>query len=208
MTVYLIIILLIGVVAAGLWLAKVRGATLTLSLAAMLLGGAGYAIAGRPGLPARPVAERPDMGPPMALTGAREAFYGRFNQVEQWAILADSRTRIGNTESAAKLYASGVRENPRNFALWSLYANALADHAGTLSPAAELAFDRAIELGGDAEGPLFFKALAQVRSGEGEAALPALRSLEERAPEGSDRRALVLGALAIAEQQAAAQTGS
>ena len=208
MSVYLIVLLLVGAVAGGMWLARARGSALTLALASMLLGGAGYAIAGRPNLPARPVAERPQMSGPLVLTGAREAFYGRFNQVEQWSILADSFSNRGRTESAAQLYGSAVRENPRNFALWSLYGNALADHAGTLSPAAELAFDRAIELGGDAEGPIFFKALAQVRSGQGEEALPALRDLAERSPEGTARRELVLGALEIAERQAADQTGS
>ena len=208
MSIFLIIGLLVLATFALLWVCRVRGAALTLAGAAMLFGATGYALVGRPDLPARPVADRPDPAAPLALDGAREAFFGRFNQVEQWSLMSNGYARRGDTEGAAKIYTSAVREHPRNFALWALYGNALADHAGSLSPAALLAFDRAIELGGDAEGPRFFKALAQVRSGDGEAAIPALERLTREAPAGSDRQQLALGALAVARGQVERQAAS
>ena len=208
MTVYLPAAMMIVVSTAFLWWRGARGPILTLGIAAMLFGGAGYALMGRPALEAKPVAARPDPAPPMVLKGAREAFYGRFNRVEQWGILADSFTARGKTGDAAKLYASALREHPRNFALWSLYGMALADHSGTLTPASRLAFERAVELGQDAPGPRFFRALAQVRAGEGEEAIPELVALAASNPEQTPRRRLIDGALEIAKMQVQASTGS
>lgn len=189
----------------ALWLLKLRGGLLTMALAAMLFGGAGYALNGRPALPAKSLAERPDPAPPMQLRGAREAFYGRFNRVEQWAVLADSYAARGKTREAAGIYGSATRDHPRNFALWSLYGNALADHAGTLTPAAALAYDRAIELAPRHPGPRFFKALALLRSGEPEPAAEIFEALLEETPERAGYRSLIVGGLDLARQT---QTGS
>ncbi|MCM8556716.1 tetratricopeptide repeat protein [Sphingomicrobium sediminis] len=185
----------------------VRGGLLTLSAAALLFGGAGYAVAGRPNLPGDPREASENLRIPLDLSGARQAFYGRFNRVDFWAITADSYARRGETADAAGVWGSAVRENPRSFALWSLYATALTDHAGQITPAAELAFDRAIALAPDQPGPRFFKALAQLRAGDVEPAREVFLQLSAEASETSDWKPLVDGALLLTEPQPQA-TGS
>ncbi|WP_265562573.1 tetratricopeptide repeat protein [Sphingomicrobium arenosum] len=211
MTGLLLLLLLALLVMAALFVAKVRGPALSLTAAALLFGGAGYALTGNPGLEGRPVASRPPLPSPLSLKGAREAFYGRFTWLDQWAILSESYAARGATQDAAGILRSGLREHPRSGALWSLYGNALADHAGTLTPAAELAYDKGIALAPDHPGPRFFKALALLRSGEAEAALPLLDELAENAPAGADWRPLVEGARSLAQasvDQPQAATGS
>ncbi|HEX5259534.1 MAG TPA: cytochrome C biosynthesis protein, partial [Sphingomicrobium sp.] len=51
---FVILVLLIALSLGGLWLFGLRGAALTASAAALLLGGAGYALQGSPGLPGAP----------------------------------------------------------------------------------------------------------------------------------------------------------
>ncbi|MCJ7420255.1 tetratricopeptide repeat protein [Sphingomicrobium astaxanthinifaciens] len=200
MTGYLLLLGLGAACLAFLYWRRLRGPHLTLAAAALLFGGAGYALSGKPWLESRPVAGRPALPAPMSLKGAREAFYGRFTWLDRWAVLSESYAARGRTGEAARLLRSGLREHPGSGALWSLYGNALADHAGTVSPAAELAYDRGIALAPDHPGPRFFKALALLRSGEREAALPLLEALEQEAPAEADWRPLVEGALALARQ--------
>ncbi|MCJ8189771.1 tetratricopeptide repeat protein [Sphingomicrobium aestuariivivum] len=210
MTGYLILLGLAALCLLFLFWRGVRGATLTLSAAALLFGGAGYALSGSPSLEGKPVAERPALPSPLSLKGAREAFYGRFTWLDQWAILSEGYAARGQTADAAGIYRSALREHPQSGALWSLYGNALADHAGTLSPAADFAYDRGIALAPEHPGPRFFKALALLRSGDAEAALPLLDALAEEAPAGADWRPLVEGArsLARASVEPQAATGS
>ena len=191
-----------------MWLRGARGSTLTLTMAGLLFGGAGYALTGSPGLAGRPVAERPPLPDPMSLKGAREAFYGRFTWLDRWAIISESYAARGKTWEAAGILRSGLREHPRSAALWSLYGNALTDHAGGYTPAAELAYDRAIALAPGNPGPRFFKALAQLRSGLGDEALPELERLAAETPERADWRPLVKGALSLARESAASSAQS
>ena len=87
---------------------------------------------------------------------------------EHWLVISESLARRGKTQDAAGVLQSAVREHPGDPALWIGLGNALADHAGTLTPASDLAYRRAIELSPDYPAPRFFYGLALARSGDGE----------------------------------------
>ena len=64
---WLILIGLMALSLGGLRLLRVRGAALTASAAALLLGGAGYALQGSPGLPGAPAEMTEAEGAPRVL---------------------------------------------------------------------------------------------------------------------------------------------
>lgn len=198
MTGYLILLLMIALLVAGFWLAGIRGPRLTIAAAALLLGGAAYSLAGRPGLPADP-RETADAQPPLPLTGARETLFGRFNASDRWFNMAEAFAARGKTREAAGILGSAVRENPRNFALWTGYGNALVDDAGTLTPAARLAYERAVAMAPEHPGPRFFYALAKLRSGDPEGARDDWLALLEETPERAPWRPLIEGGLALTQ---------
>lgn len=181
---------------ASFWLYKIRGPRLTLAAAALAIGAAGYTVAGKPGLVGDPRAER-ERPPPMPLTGAREIFFGKFNASDQWMTIAEGYASRGKTAEAAGLLGSAVREHPRNFALWTSYGNALVDHSETLTPAAQLAFERAVALAPEHPGPRFFFALAKLRSGDPEGAKADWEELLAETPQRAPWRPLIEGGLAL-----------
>ncbi|MDP9086896.1 MAG: tetratricopeptide repeat protein [Pseudomonadota bacterium] len=191
-----ILLLLIVTSLALLWLGRVRGSLLTLAAAALLFGAAGYALQGSPGLPGAPrtAADGP-ASPPLA--GARRAFFGTFTPAEQWLILADSYARSGDTMEAAQVVQSALRAHPEDPELWTGYANALVDHGRMLTPAARLAFARAIALSPDSPGPKFFLGLAMMRSGDRAGALRLWQAVLASAPADASWRPMVEGGVAL-----------
>ena len=89
-----------------------------------------------------------------------------------------------------------MREHPRNAALWVGLGNALVDHTGVLTPAAQLAYERAAELAPGHPGAPFFYGLALARSGDRAAALALWRELLAEAPADAGWRPLVEDAVA------------
>lgn len=175
-----------------------RGAMLQLSGAALLFAAAGYAAQGRPGLDSVPAAdiERPA---PIPLTTLRHAFFGNFSGSEHWLVIAESFARRGDTEKAAGVLRSAVREHPGDVALWVGLGNALADHAGAITPAGQLAFERAAELAPGHPAPPFFYGLALARSGDRGAALALWRSILAEAPADAGWRPYVEDAIRAVE---------
>lgn len=201
-----VILALIGLAtAATLWrLGHLRGAGLQLTLAAILLGSAGYILQGRPLLAGSPRDEgaRPA---PMPLTAPRQAMLGRFNQADRWLIIADSFASRGKTEDAVKVLQSAIRAHPDDFALWIGLGNALVDHSGMNNPAATLAFQRARELAPNHPAPLFFQGLALARSGQQPEALAMWRQAQQLTPAGVSYRPMIDGMIGALEAQAAAR---
>jgi len=202
MTGILILLFLVGATLAGLRLLGISGPLLTMSAAALMFGGAGYALQGHPGL-----AGSPGQGTAEAryvpLAKARHMLLGQFTSSERWLILADSYASRGKTEDAVGLVQSGLRAHPDDFALWVGLGNALVDHAGVMTPAAELAFARAEKLAPWSAAPKFFHGLAMLRSGQRDAALAEWRALLASAPAQAEWRPLVEDGVAMLESQAA-----
>ena len=207
---WLALLLLIGATLAAFWLLRVRGAMLQMVGAALLFGAAGYAFLGRPGLPSSSRATEQQQAP-IPLTNLRHAFFGRFTPTEHWLLISESLGRRGKTQEAAGILQSAVREHPGDPALWIGLGNALADHAGTLTPASDLAYRRAIELSPGYPAPRFFYGLALARAGDGKAAITLWRQILAEAPADASWRPIVEDAIAALEgpgRQAQAATGS
>ena len=145
MTGLLILLLLAGLALGGLRLLGVSGSLLAMTAAALMLGAAGYALQGRPGLGGSS-AQGLAQARHLPLANARHALIGQFTRSERWLIIADSYAARGKTEDSVGLVQSGLRAHPDDYALWVGLGNALVDHAGIMTPAAELAYDRAATL--------------------------------------------------------------
>ncbi len=141
--------------------------------AALLLGLAGYAWQGNPALPGHPVdaAKRPPAFDER-LVDRRRAMSDRLGPANGWIILSDGLARQGDTENAANALVSGLRQYPREPALWVALGNALVAHGNnTTSPAADYAFRQAERTAPrDALAPRYFHGLALAQSNDLEGA--------------------------------------
>jgi cytochrome c-type biogenesis protein CcmH len=202
----LILLVMLLTAVASLWLLKVRGGQLTAAAAVLMLGAAGYALHGSPGLPGTPRAGQAAEAP-VPLAEVRSIFLGNFNATEHWLIMADSFAKRGQTAEAVNLLKAAVREHPRDYGLWVGLGNALSDHAKGMTPAARLAFARAREIAPDAPAPDYFLGLALLRSGEPAEALAIWQPLYDGSNPNAQWRPYVAQGIALAQGlQAAAQS--
>lgn len=187
---WLILLLLIAGCLGLLRLLGVRGGLLTACAAALLLGGAGYALQGRPSLAGAPApgSEVADIFP---LTEARHAFYGNFTAAESWLRMSEALARDGKSEDAIGILSNAVHRYPGDAQLWIGLGNALVDHSRGLTPAAELAYQRAAEVSPGYPGPHFFYGLALARSGDRAGALAEWKQILATAPQNASWRSLV-----------------
>ena len=165
---WLTIVLLALAIVAGLYpfMRRDKGALQFLG-AALLLALAGYSAQGRPSQPGSPKsAQAPETMPDDDFAVLHPDLLGRFDRASYWMTLADADRRSGNPLGGAQILESAVRNNPRNYALWTAYAYALvASNDNLMSPASQLAFERANRLAPNHPGPLFFYGLALSLSG-------------------------------------------
>lgn len=187
---WLILIGLMGFSLVGLRLLGVRGAALTASAAALLLGGAGYALQGSPNLPGAP-ASQTEAGDVFPLTKARHAFFGDFTPSESWLRMSEALARDGQSEDAVGILQNAVKRYPGDPQLWIGLGNALVDHARGVTPAAELAYRRAEQAAPGHPAAPFFYGLALARSGDREGALKLWRNILAKAPADAEWRPLV-----------------
>jgi len=199
---WVILLTLIAVSVGTMRLLGLRGGLLQLAGAALLFGAVGYAWQGRPDLlgQKRLIVQHE---PPIPLTRLRQAFDGNFNPNEHWHAMAAARSSLGITADAVGLMRSAVNEHPRDPTLWVGLGNALVDHAGVLTPPAQLAYERAAELAPGYPAPRFFFGLALARSGNRAGAIALWRQVLAEAPAQASWRPMVEDAiLAIDRPQA------
>lgn len=191
---WLALILLVLAAFAGIWrFAGLDRAAAQLLAAALLLACAGYAWQGSPGLPGspKPPPETQDV-PESAFAQMRQGMLGRFDTADRWLTIAEGFQRRGDTRGGAGVIRSALRAHPNNGILWVGYGNALVIHAdGMLTPAAQLAFERAIALAPDHPAPRFFLGLALAQSGRLDEAARTWRTLLDRAPADAPWRAQI-----------------
>lgn len=207
MTGLLTVLVLAAVTLGVMRLAGLRGGMLTFAASALMLGAAGYALGGRPGLAGSPRSAQAEGAAPIPLTGARALFFGRFGGTQHWLIIADSLAARGKTQDAVGIIQSGIRAHPGDYALWVGLGNALTDHARGITPAARFAFQRARQLAPTAPAPDYFEGLALLRSGDAAAARAMWTPLLERAPPEAGWRPLVADGVALIERMAALRPG-
>jgi len=196
---WFILLLLVASSLAALWLFKVRGGLLTAVMAALLVGAAGYAVQGSPGLADAP-AQGSEGREVIPLSAARHAFFGNFSPEESWLALSDGLARGGNTEDAVGLLQNAVGKYPGDAQLWIGLGNALVDHAHGLTPPAEFAYKRAAELAPGHPAAPFFYGLALARSGDRAGAIAIWKRILANAPEDASWRPLIeLGVVTLSQ---------
>ena len=187
---WVILLLVFALSLAALRFLGVRGGLLKASAAALLLGAAGYALQGRPGLVAAP-APGSEGREILSLTQARQAFFGNFTPAESWLRMSEALARTGNTGDAVGILQNAVRRYPGDAQLWIALGNALVEHSRGLTPPAELAYRRAAELVPGHPAAPFFYGLALARSGNREAAVELWKRILATAPPDASWRPLV-----------------
>jgi len=193
--------------------ARIAWRDMTAPASVLLLGLAGYAWQGSPGLAGHPVQAASRAKFDERLADKRRSLGERLGPASKWLITSDGLARSGDTEAAANILTSGLREMPNDPNLWVGLGNALLAHSGgVLTPAAEHAYRRAIALEPDGVSPRYFFGLALAQSGQfeqGKAIWSALaRSLPPQADLRTelDRNILFLDQL-IAQRDAAQSGG-
>ena len=189
------VLLMIGLILIG----RVPRPAWEITAAAVLIGLAGYAWQGRPGLEGSPRegAERSGGQFDEALAEQRRGMAERYGPAGQWLLLSDGLGRQGKTKEAANVLLSGLKQTPNDANLWLGMGNALIAHAGgAISPGANYAFRRAMALDPDAPAPRYFYGLALARAGQFQAARDLWGPLAASAPAGSKIREELEGDIA------------
>lgn len=143
----------------GLW--QVAGA-------AVLLGMTGYALQGRPAIPASP-AKRLEASEVAAtqLVAIRADMDQSFGSAKRWLVTADSFAKQGDYSLSAAYIQSGLRTEPENPDLWSaLGLQLMLASEGQMSPPAQLAFDKARAIRPNYPAPYYFAGLARLFAGD------------------------------------------
>ena len=159
--------------------------------AALLLGVAGYAWQGNPGMAGVSIepTEKPNSFDENAID-ARNEMGERFGSAREWLVFSDSLNRAGKHGAAANYLRNGVKEHPNDPDLWVGLGNALVVHAdGIITPAAQFAFQKAADINPEHPGPPFFLGLAYAQSGKVDQARAVWTELLERSSEDAPWRA-------------------
>ena len=136
-------------------------------IAALLIGAGGYALQQHAGLPGSPA--RSDRDPVIidpTTIALRGAMLGQFTGDGAYLIASDALMRGGSRASGARVVSMGLNAYPRSLTLWTGYGTAIAQHDGTVSPAASFAFAQATRLAPEHPAPPYFRGLAYAESGD------------------------------------------
>ena len=207
---WLLILILSAVVFGALWrFARFDRVALQLLASALLIAMAGYAWQGRPGLAGKPVPPPARQKlPDSDFAETRQDMLGRVDTASRWLTIADMYHRMGDTQSAAGIIRSALRAHPDDPDLWVGLGNALVIHAdGMMSPAAELAFQRAARIAPGHPGPKFFYGLALAQGGKPDEAEALWRGRLAGAPADAEWRPMVEERLQMLAQAKAAGAG-
>ncbi|MEP2102110.1 MAG: tetratricopeptide repeat protein [Parasphingorhabdus sp.] len=181
---------LLLLVAGLIWFGKLPRGTYELTGAALLLGVAGYAWQGNPGMAGVSIepTEKPNSFDDEK-TVSRDEMGERFGTARQWLVFSDALNRRGKHGAAANYLRNGVKEHPNDPDLWVGLGNALVVHAdGIITPAAQFAFQKAADISPEHPGPPFFLGMAYAQSGKIDQARAIWTELLERSPEDAPWR--------------------
>lgn len=205
-----VVLALVGVAAAaGLWALGLSRRLWSLGGAVLVLGAVGYAVQGRPALPAHTViAESAPITIDPGMAEFREIVFNASRDDVLALATADGRLAKGDARGAARGLVEALEQRPDSATLWTDLGYVLALHDGNVSPSAKVAFQRALALAPRAPGPPFFLGMAYVDAGEFAAARPAwIEALRLTPANAPYRRDIVVRIAAIDQFQrmAAAQ---
>lgn len=148
----------IGRLSRGLWQA---------AAAAIVLAMTGYALQGRPSLPASPAKPiEAENEAAVALLTMRADMDQSFGVAKRYLVTANSFARSGDYKLSASYIQSGLREYPRDADLWNaLGLQLMLASEGQISPPAKLAFDKARASWPSHPGPDYFEGLSDLFAG-------------------------------------------
>ncbi len=154
--------------------------------AAVVLGLAGYAWQGHPGLPGAPRLPDEVQGGGAAVS-AQQAMASNtaagMDGNNRWMVIADAFLRNNQFADAVPILRAAVEHDPKNSDAWLRLGNALIMHAqGNPSPAGLLALRRAAQANPAAPGPPFYLGMAMLQLGKPEAARQYWAQLLARSP--------------------------
>jgi Flp pilus assembly protein TadD len=128
--------------------------------------------------------------PDSAFALEREKLLNKFGSDADVLGTADAFHRQGLNLYAIGIIKGALAKRPKSPDLWVGLGNALVIHGqGVMSPAAQLAFERAAALAPDHPGPPFFLGLAYAQAGQFDRAEQTWRALLDRSPADAPYRA-------------------
>ena len=176
--------------------------------AALVFGLAGFALQARTDLPSAPKAAivAAPKGAEAMVSARRELFSADPLAGSNLLIMADGYTRKGQFRDAAALSLSAAEEQPGSAEPWlALGTNLLAHAGGVLTPAAEVAFRRAIAADPAHPAASYFLGVALTQNERFDDARKVWAALLERTPPGAPWRAGLVESLARLDQLIAGQ---
>lgn len=188
---WLIFLGLAAIVAVALWrFGRLPKGGIELVGATVFLAIAGYAWQGSPGLPGKPT-PAPEMSrqPDSESAVERQKMFSKIGSDADVLRSADGLQSQGLTQYAIAVIKMGLEKRPNSADLWVGLGNELVIHGGGLmSPAAQLAFQRAEAIAPDHPGPPFFMGLAYAQAGQLDRAESVWRALLDRSPANASWR--------------------
>lgn len=157
---------------------------------ALFLAVAGYAWQGSPALPGKPTPPPAEVKlPENEQNIERRKMFSKIGTDSQILTAADGLQAQGLNLYAIAIIKNGLEKRPNSADLWVGLGNALVIHdGGMMSPAAQLAFQRAEKISPDHPGPAFFMGLAYAQAGQLDRAEGIWRGLLDRAPANASFR--------------------
>ncbi|RYE00497.1 MAG: cytochrome C biogenesis protein [Sphingomonadales bacterium] len=158
--------------------------------AVLFLAVAGYAWQGSPGLSGKPTPP-PESSkvPDSEFNIERQKMFSKIGGDSDVLRSADGLQAQGLNLYAIAIIKTALEKRPNSADLWVGLGNALVIHGqGQMSPASELAFNRAAAISPDHPGPPFFMGLAYAQAGQFDRAESVWRGLLDRAPPNASFR--------------------
>lgn len=181
----ILILLAASIFGAILWLGKPPRVTREALAAAIMLGMAGYALQGQPGLRGAPAKASQAKGQEATeLIMMRSDMDDQYGPAKKWLTTADAFARTGNFKLSSSFIRSGLKDNPDNADLWSaLGLQLLLAGEGRMSVAAKFAFDRVRKLSPKQPAPDYFEGLSALFEGQVDTTIGLWQGLLANAPE-------------------------
>lgn len=201
---WVLLVVLALAVFLALWrVAGFNRVALQLLASALLIGIAGYAVQGRPGLIGKPAS--PPAGREQSSSGFPRPGYAAG---ASWLSIADTFQRSPDKQDAIRSLRALLDADPQNPELWAGLGAVLVMHAdGLVTPASQLAFKRAQRLAPTHPGPKFFYGLSLAQGGKPQEAERIWTELIADAPADAEWRPMVEANLAVLARGTAAPAG-
>lgn len=182
--------------------------------AALVLALAGYAVQGRPSLPASPAQPvAANRSTAAALIEMRAEMDITYSRARPYLVTSDSWARDGDYGLAAAYIKSGIKKYPDDGNLWSaLGLQIMLASDGQMSPPAKFAFDRARKFGPNQPAPDYFAGMDALFNGRVKDAALLWQGVLAKTPPGAKWRprleSQIAGLAAMQQRMSQGETGN